>query len=81
MKIDDAADLVGRLTDSEKIALLSLPVKDSGGLSEEAWWAYYAIMDAGLSTPGGDCTMIATPLGEAVIRQLGEAAQPDAPTR
>jgi len=75
----DPAELASSLTSGEKAALLSLPARDRGDMPEEAWWAYYAIFDAGLSTTAGDFMMVATPLGEAVIGHLaaaGASAEP-----
>ena len=72
----DPAELAGTLTAGEKGALLSLPARDRGDMPEELWWAYYAILDAGLSMPGGDFTMVPTPLGEAVIKHLAATPEP-----
>jgi len=66
----DPAQIAEELTTGERAALLSLPAHDRGGLSEEVWWAYYAIMDAGLMASAGDFHMIATPLGEAVLDHI-----------
>ncbi len=66
----DPATIAARLTESERAVLLSLPARDRGHMPDELWWAYYAIMDAGLSTTAGDFNMVATPLGEAVLNAL-----------
>jgi hypothetical protein len=79
MTTADPAKLASSLTSGEKAALLSLPARDRGDMPEEAWWTYYAILDAGLSTTAGDFMMVPTPLGEAVIEHLaaaGNAAEP-----
>ena len=72
----DPATIAAQLTDGERTALRSLPTRDRGHMPEELWWAYYAIMDAGLSTSAGDFLMVPTPLGEQVLRSLGRT--PDA---
>jgi hypothetical protein len=77
----DPAKLASALTSAEKAALLSLPARDRGHMPEDAWWAYYAILDAGLSTNAGDFMMVATPLGEAVIRHLSTAPETERPVR
>ena len=72
----DPAKLANSLTSSERAALLSLPARDRGHLPEEIWWAYYAILDAGLSTTAGDFMMVPTPLGEEVKKHLLAAGDP-----
>ena len=66
----DPADIAAKLTQSERGALLSLPARDRGDFPDEIWWAYYALLDSGLSTTAGDFLMVPTPLGEAVLRLL-----------
>lgn len=70
----DPALVAARLTENERKALQSLPARDRGHMPEELWWAYYAILDAGLSTTRGDFLMVPTELGEAVLRALDPAA-------
>jgi hypothetical protein len=66
----EPADIAAGLSRSERGALLSLPARDRGDLPDEIWYAYYALVDAGLSTTAGDFLMIPTPLGEAVLGVL-----------
>jgi hypothetical protein len=67
----DAKHVAERLTRDERRALLSLPATDRGGLPDEMWWGYYAILDAGLAASAGNFRMVATPLGHAVLHHLG----------
>ena len=69
----DASQIASQLTDGERGALLSLPVRDRGDLPDDIWWAYYSIRDAGLSTSDNDFLMVATPLGEAVRAAILQA--------
>jgi hypothetical protein len=73
MKQFDPFSVAAQLTLHEKAALVSLPVHDHGHWSDELWWAYYAILDYGLATSNGDFGLVASPLGQAVVRALGEA--------
>ena len=75
----DPAKLARSLTKGERAALLSLPARDHGHMPEEEWWAYFAILDAGLSTTAGEFLMVATQLGEEVMRYLAapDAAEPN----
>jgi hypothetical protein len=66
----EPANIAAGLSRSERGALLSLPARDRGDLPEEIWYAYYALVDAGLCTTAGDFLMIPTPLGEAVLGLL-----------
>ena len=69
----DPAAIAVALTAGERAALRSLPARDRGHMPDELWWAYYAILDAGLSTTAGNFVMVPTPLGEAVLRHLAAA--------
>jgi len=66
----DPTAIAAELTDGERAALRSLPARDRGHMPDELWWAYYALMDAGLSTSAGDFLMVPTPLGEQVLQRL-----------
>ena len=66
----DPTDIAAKLTHSERRALLSLPARDRGDLPDDVWWAYYALLDAGLLMTSGDFLMVSTPLGEAVLSLL-----------
>ena len=68
----DIPDLALSLTSSEQQALLTLPVWDRGHLSDEQWWCYYALLDAGLLTSAPGSMMVATRLGQDVLRRLDE---------
>jgi hypothetical protein len=72
MRQFDPLSVAARLTTHEKAALASLPIHDRGHWPDELWWAYYAILDYGLATSNGDFELVASPLGEAVLRALGE---------
>lgn len=68
----DATTLARRLTENERLALQSLPARDRGHMSEELWWAYHSIMDAGLLETAGNFLMVPTPLGQAVLDALAD---------
>lgn len=67
------AAIAAALTEGEQAALRSLPARDRGHMPDELWWAYYALFDAGLSMTAGDFLMVPTPLGEEVLRALGQS--------
>ena len=58
----DPAYVAIRLTENERRALRSLPAQDRGHMSEELWWAYYSLLDAGLLTTAGNFLMVPTKL-------------------
>ncbi|WP_157219350.1 hypothetical protein [Flavisphingomonas formosensis] len=66
----DPAAIAVALTAGERAALRSLPARDRGHMPDELWWAYYAILDAGLSTSAGDFLMVPTALGKQVLASL-----------
>lgn len=66
----NAEEIARQLTPGEREALLSLPARDRGDLPDDLWWAYYANLDAGLSTTDGNFLMMPTPLGHAVLAIL-----------
>lgn len=67
---NDLERVAARLTDNERMALLSLPARDRGDMHDDLWWAYHSILDQGLATSAGDFMIVATPLGEAVLGLL-----------
>jgi hypothetical protein len=69
----DPATVARRLTPGERSALMSLPARDPGGLPDEVWWQYYALIDQGLSVASGNFWMRPSRLGEAVLAQLRES--------
>lgn len=69
----DFSEIAARLTQHERTALRSLPVPDRGHLPDELWWAYRSILDYGLASSNGDFVLIASPLGQAVLRALESA--------
>ncbi|WP_156681247.1 hypothetical protein [Sphingomonas profundi] len=60
------------MSESERGALLALPFRDRGHLPDEIWWAFHALLDAGLSQTDGNFSMTASPLGAAVLALLRE---------
>jgi hypothetical protein len=69
-RLRDSALIAAQMTPNEKVALLSLPARDRGHLPDDAWWAYHSILDQGLATSDGNFLILATPLGEEVLRLL-----------
>jgi hypothetical protein len=68
----DPNRVVAQMTDNEQRALLSLPVRDTGDLSEDLWWAYSSILDQGLAMSTGRSVIVATPLGTTVLKLLSD---------
>lgn len=66
----DISRIAAALSEGERAALASLPVKDSGYFSEENWWLYYTLLDSGLLTGSREMVMRRTELGEAVFQHL-----------
>jgi hypothetical protein len=66
----DPVTVARRLTVGEREVLMSLPIRDQGGLPDEIWWQYYALIDQGLSVSTGNFWMRLTPLGDAVLAEL-----------
>ena len=69
----DIASLAASLSPGERDALAALPIRDTGYLSDENWWLFYALLDGGLLAGGHDMVMRPTALGEAVLRHLATA--------
>jgi hypothetical protein len=72
-----ATEVATGLTARETAALLSLPRRDPGGMSEEQWWAYYSLLSLGLLQSAGNFLMVPTPFGEVVRHELLGLANAD----
>lgn len=62
-----ADKIAAALTASERTALLSLPLPDSGHMADGMWWEYYSLYIEGLMETDGKGSMIVSPLGRAVL--------------
>lgn len=71
------AEIAASLTSNERAALRSLPARDRGHMPDDLWWAYYTIIEAGLSESACDFLMVPTPLGVAVLAILSEENRKD----
>lgn len=71
--INNIPDIAQGLTPAERHALRTLPAWDRGHLSDEQWWCYYALLDAGLLTSAPGSMMVPTPLGQDVLRRLDQS--------
>lgn len=62
-----AYDIAQGLTKGEQSALLAVPIHDRGNFSDESWWAFYSVLEAGLIKSDPGALLVLTPLGREVM--------------